>query len=177
MELQEGIFIISMFFFRNNSNYRVKAFTAAQIPDIDGREYPPELSGDLYPTGIPIYSESELTYLIKTLEIHDCVFSYSDVSYKHVMRIGAEVEAAGANFMLLGLNETMIKSRKPVIAVGAVRTGCGKSQTSRKIIEILSSRNIKVVAVRHPMPYGNLKTQKVQRFRALSDLEKIQLHC
>ena len=130
------------------------------------------MSGDLYPEGIPIYSESELTHLIKTLEIHDCVFSYSDVSYKHVMGIGAEVEAAGANFMLLGLNETMIKSRKPVIAVGAVRTGCGKSQTSRKIIEILSSLNLKVVVVRHPMPYGNLKTQKVQRFKTLSDLEK-----
>jgi predicted GTPase len=159
-------------FFRDNENYRVKAFTAAQIPDIDGRKYPPGLAGRLYPDGIPIHSEEELTDLIKNQAIDDCVFSYSDVHYEKVMAVSAIVNAAGANFILLGGKETMLKSSKPVIAVGAVRTGCGKSQTSRRVIEILMEEGLKVVAVRHPMPYGDLVAQKVQRFATLKDMER-----
>jgi predicted GTPase len=158
--------------FRNNENYRVKAFTAAQIPDIDDRKYPPELAGDLYPEGIPIHSEEELPRLIGEMDIQDCVFSYSDVPYSRVMAVSAVVNAAGADFILLGGKETMLKSSKPVIAVGAVRTGCGKSQTSRRIIEILMREGLKVVAIRHPMPYGDLVAQRVQRFATLKDLEK-----
>jgi len=158
-------------FFRGNPNYNVVAFTAAQIPDIDGRKYPAELAGELYPEGIPIYAEEELPQLIVKLEVHDCVFSYSDVPYNRVMNISSIVNAAGANFMLLGPKETMIKSNKPVIAVGATRTGCGKSQTSRRLIEILMKKGLKVVAVRHPMPYGDLVAQKVQRFATVEDLK------
>ena len=158
--------------FRKDKDYCVKAFTAAQIPDIEGRKYPAELAGEMYPEGIPIYSENELPRLIRDMDINDCVFSYSDVPYSKVMAVSAVVNAAGANFMLLGGKETMVKSTKPVIAVGAVRTGCGKSQTSRRIIEILMEKGLKVVAVRHPMPYGDLVAQKVQRFAKLSDLEK-----
>jgi predicted GTPase len=159
-------------YYRGNEAYEVVAFTAAQIPDIDGRKYPAELAGSLYPNGIPIYAEDELTHLISELDIHDCVFSYSDVTYQKVMSVSAIVNAAGANFVLLGPNDTMVKSTKPVIAVGAVRTGCGKSQTSRKIIEYLMARGLKVVAIRHPMPYGNLAAQKVQRFATVDDLAK-----
>jgi predicted GTPase len=159
-------------FFRDNESYNVVAFTAAQIPDIDGRKYPKELAGKLYPGGIPIYQESELPSLIKKLKVNDCVFSYSDVPYQKVMAVSAIVNAAGANFMLLGPDDTMLKSTKPVIAVGAVRTGCGKSQTSRKVIEILMEKGLKVVAVRHPMPYGDLNEQKVQRFATVDDLKK-----
>lgn len=159
-------------FFRDNKSYNVIAFTAAQIPDINDRKYPAELSGELYPNGIPIYLEEELPNLIKEHKVDDCVFSYSDVTYQKVMSVSAIVNAAGANFVLLGPRDTMLKSTKPVIAVGAVRTGCGKSQTSRRVIEILMEKGLKVVAVRHPMPYGNLVNQKVQRFAELSDLEK-----
>ncbi|MBC8320707.1 MAG: GTPase [Bacteroidetes bacterium] len=159
-------------YFRDNEDYNVVAFTAAQIPDIDGRKYPAELAGDLYPDGIPIYDESELVELIKDLQVDDCVFSYSDVTYDKVMGVSAIVNAAGANFMLLGPKDTMVKSIKPVIAVGAVRTGCGKSQTSRKVIEYLMAKGLKVVAVRHPMPYGDLVKQKVQRFATVDDLAK-----
>jgi predicted GTPase len=159
-------------FFRNNEQYNVVAFTAAQIPDIDGRKYPAELAGKLYPAGIPIFAEQDLVKIIKEMKVHECVFSYSDVSYQQVMGLAAIVNAAGANFMLLGHHETMIKSTKPVIAVGAVRTGCGKSQTSRRIIELLMEMGLKVVAVRHPMPYGNLVAQKVQRFAVIDDLKK-----
>jgi len=159
-------------FFRDNEDYSVKAFTAAQIPDIDGRKYPEELAGKLYPEGIPIYSEAKLPELIKELSIDDCIFSYSDVPYEKVMAVSAIVNASGANFVLLGPSATMLSSTKPVIAVGAVRTGCGKSQTSRRIIEILMENGLKVVAIRHPMPYGNLIEQKVQRFAVLDDLEK-----
>ncbi|MCF8346461.1 MAG: cyclic 2,3-diphosphoglycerate synthase [Bacteroidales bacterium] len=159
-------------FYRNNESYEVVAFTAAQIPDIDGRKYPAELAGDLYPEGIPIFAEEELPRLIKELNADTCVFSYSDLPYKKVMNISAVVNAAGANFELLGTKATMIKSNKPVIAVGAVRTGCGKSQTSRRIIELLMEKNLKVVAIRHPMPYGDLVAQKVQRFANLDDLTK-----
>ena len=159
-------------YYRGNEDYNVVAFTAAQIPDIDGRKYPTELAGNLYPDGIPIYEEKALTELIKKHNINDCVFSYSDVTYNKVMEVSAIVNSAGANFILLGPNDTMIKSTKPLIAVGAVRTGCGKSQTSRRIIELLMKNGLKVVAIRHPMPYGNLVKQAVQRFAKVSDLEK-----
>lgn len=158
--------------YRNNPDYRVVAFTAAQIPDIDGRNYPAELAGELYPEGIPIYPQEELAGLIKSLEVDECVFSYSDVPYHKVMAVSAIVNAAGADFTLLGGRTTMVKSSKPVIAVGAIRTGCGKSQTSRKIIEYLMNRGLKVVAIRHPMPYGDLAAQKLQRYATLEDMEK-----
>ncbi|WP_026474581.1 cyclic 2,3-diphosphoglycerate synthase [Alkaliflexus imshenetskii] len=158
-------------FFRNNNDYQVVAFTAAQIPDIDGRKYPAVLAGKLYPNGIPIYAESDLPKLIKEYGIDVCVFSYSDVPYSKVMAVSAVVNAAGAGFMLLGPNDTMLKSTKPVIAVCATRTGCGKSQTSRRVIELLMARGLKVVAVRHPMPYGDLAKQSVQRFATVDDLE------
>ncbi len=158
-------------FFRTNSAYNVVAFTAAQIPDIDGRKYPSELAGALYPSGIPIFAEEELPRLIKELNADICVFSYSDVRYAKVMEMSAIVNACGANFMLLGPKDTMIKSTKPVIAVVATRTGCGKSQTSRKVVEYLMAKGLKVVAVRHPMPYGDLVAQKVQRFATVGDLE------
>jgi predicted GTPase len=159
-------------YYRDNEAYNVIAFTAAQIPDIAGRRYPPELAGKLYPEGIPIYAEEDLPRLIKDLNVDDCAFSYSDVSYQHVMSVSAIVQAAGASYVLLGPKDTMLKSSKPVISVGAVRTGCGKSQTSRRIIEILMAKGLKVVAIRHPMPYGDLVAQRVQRYAELSDLEK-----
>ena len=159
-------------YFRDNEEYKVVAFTAAQIPDIDGRKYPAELAGKLYPDGIPIYAEDTLPDLIKELEVKTCVFSYSDLPYHKVMSVSALVNSSGANFALLGTNDTMISSEKPVIAVCAVRTGCGKSQTSRRVIELLMERGLKVVAIRHPMPYGDLVAQKVQRFATLEDLQK-----
>ena len=158
--------------YRDNPTYNVVAFSAAQIPDISDRKYPAALAGRLYPKGIPIHAEADLPQLIQKLKVDDCVFSYSDISYQHVMNVAAIVQAAGANFVLLGPKDTMLKSSKPVISVGAVRTGCGKSQTSRRIIEILMAKGLKVVAVRHPMPYGDLAAQKVQRFAKLSDLKK-----
>lgn len=160
-------------FFRENPDYNVVAFTAAQIPYIDDRAYPAELAGkSLYPNGIPIVLESKLPQLIKEKEVKDCFFSYSDVAYKHLMNLSAIVNAAGANFILLGPSETMIKSQKPVIAVVATRTGCGKSQTSRTVIEYLMSRGLKVITIRHPMPYGDLAAQAVQRFATVDDLKK-----
>ena len=159
-------------FYRDNPAYGVVAFTAAQIPDIANRKYPASLAGGLYPDGIPIYAQDELETLIKTLDADVCVFSYSDVPYSTVMGLGAKVNAAGADFALLGYKNTMIKSTKPVVAVGAVRTGCGKSQTSRRIAEILMAEGLKVIAVRHPMPYGDLEAQKVQRFADFADLKK-----
>jgi len=159
-------------YYRGNDHYNVVAFTAAQIPDIDGRKYPAELAGAQYPEGIPIFAQEDLTRLIKELDVDVCAFSYSDVSYQEVMAVGAIVNTAGADFLLIGPKETMIKSTKPVIAVGAVRTGCGKSQTSRRIIEVLMEHGIKVVAIRHPMPYGDLVAQKVQRFATVEDLKK-----
>ncbi len=159
-------------YFRGKAAYNVVAFTAAQIPDIDGRAYPKELAGqDLYPDGIPIYAESDLAQIIKEKNVDICVFSYSDVPYPRVMSVSAIVNAAGANFMLLGPKDTMVKSTKPVIAIGATRTGCGKSQTSRRVIELLMAKGLKVVAVRHPMPYGDLNEQKVQRFATVEDLK------
>src|SRR5664280_1094777 len=160
-------------FFRGKAEYNVVAFTAAQIPDIDGRAYPKELAGqDLYPNGIPIVAEQDLVQLIKTKNIGVCIFSYSDVPYKRVMNVSAKVNAAGANFMLLGPKDTMIKSTKPLIAIGATRTGCGKSQTSRRVVELLMAKGLKVVVIRHPMPYGDLNAQKVQRFATVEDLAK-----
>lgn len=157
--------------YRHNPDYDVVAFTATQIPNIDDRTYPPELSGDLYPDGIPIHDEAELTNLIKELNVDDVVFSYSDVPHEYVMHKASEVIKFGANFVLLGGEPTMIKSNKPVVAIGAVRTGCGKSQTTRRVAEVMASAGKKVVAIRHPMPYGDLAKQKVQRFATLEDLE------
>jgi len=162
-------------YYRGNEQFNVVAFTAAQIPNIDNRKYPSELAGKLYPKGIPIFAEEELTYLIEKFDVDECVFSYSDVPYQKVMALSALVNAAGANFTLLGPKATMLKSTKPVISVCATRTGCGKSQTARKVIEILMAQGLKVVAVRHPMPYGDLVAQKVQRFATLDDLKKY--HC
>jgi predicted GTPase len=159
-------------YYRNNEACNVVAFTATQIPDIDGRKYPSELAGELYPEGISIYSQDQLEELIEELDVDECVLSYSDIRYEDVMSLSAIVNAAGANFTLLGSKSTMIKSNKPVISVCAVRTGTGKSQTSRKIIETLLEHDIKVVAVRHPMPYGDLNAQRVQRFATVEDLKK-----
>ena len=159
-------------YFRDNKDYRVVAFTATQIPDIEGRKYPAELAGKLYPKGIPIHAEAELNDLIAAHKVDDVHFAYSDVSHEYVMQKASQVMAAGANFVLLGPNDTMIKSRKPVISVCAVRTGSGKSQTSRKVAEILQKKGRKVVAIRHPMPYGDLVKQKVQRFADYADLDK-----
>lgn len=159
-------------YYRNKDEYKVVAFTAAQIPDIDDRKYPAELAGNLYPDGIPIYPQDKLAQIIKELDVDECVFAYSDVSYETVMGISALVNASGADFKLLGPKSTMLKSNKPVISICSIRTGCGKSQTSRKVIELLMGYGLKVVAVRHPMPYGNLADQKVQRFATLEDLKK-----
>lgn len=159
-------------YFRGNKDYEVVAFTATQIPDIAGRKYPAPLAGKLYPKGIPIYDENDVVNLIKKLKVDIAVFSYSDVPYQYVMSRGAMVNAAGADFMMLGPQETMIKSRKPVISICAVRTGSGKSQTTRRVIEILMAMGKKVVAIRHPMPYGDLVKQKVQRFATVQDLHK-----
>jgi predicted GTPase len=158
--------------YRNNPMYNVVAFTAAQIPDIAGRKYPAELAGDLYPAGIPIFDEAELEKLIAEYKVDECVLSYSDLPYDTVMHIGSRVMAAGAKFSMMGAEPTMIKSTKPVIAVTAVRTGCGKSQTTRAVVKALLDAGKKVVSVRHPMPYGDLVAQKVQRFAELSDLVK-----
>ncbi len=158
-------------YFRDNEDYNVVAFTATQIPNIDGRVYPAELAGKLYPKGIKIYEEEKLEQLIKELDVHEVVFAYSDVPFNYVMTKASIVNAAGISFRLLGADETMVKSTKPVVAVLAVRTGCGKSQTSRKIVETLRKAGKKVVAIRHPMPYGDLVKQKVQRFASLEDLK------
>jgi len=159
-------------YFRDNSEYQVVAFTATQIPNIDGRRYPAELSGDLYPEGIPIYSESELSSLIKEVEVAQVVFAYSDVSHEYVMHKASEVLAAGADFRLMGIGGTQISSTKPVVSVCAVRTGSGKSQTTRRVSMILRNLGFKVAAIRHPMPYGDLVKQAVQRFADYSDLDK-----
>jgi len=159
-------------YFRDNSEYQVVAFTATQIPNIDGRRYPAELSGDLYPEGIPIYSESELSSLIKELEVDQVVFAYSDVSHEYVMHKASEVLAAGADFRLMGISGTQISSTKPVVSVCAVRTGSGKSQTTRRVSMVLRNLGFKVAAIRHPMPYGDLVKQAVQRFADYSDLDK-----
>jgi predicted GTPase len=158
--------------YRNNSACEVVAFTATQIPNIEGRRYPSELAGPNYPKGIPIHPEEELTRLIKDLEIDEVVFSYSDVSHVYVMSRASTVLAAGADFKLLGADSTMLESKVPVVSVCAVRTGSGKSQTTRKIRQILAAKGKKSVVVRHPMPYGDLVKQRVQRFESYEDLER-----
>ena len=159
-------------YFRDNKDYRAVAFTATQIPDIEGRKYPAALAGKLYPKGVPIFAESDLDALIKAYKVDDVHFAYSDVSHEYVMNKASQVMAAGANFVLLGPDDTMIKSRRPVVSVCAVRTGSGKSQTSRKVAAILKEKGRRVAVIRHPMPYGDLVKQKVQRFADYSDLDK-----
>jgi len=158
-------------FFRDNEEYEVVAFTATQIPNIEGRKYPAELAGSLYPNGIDIYPESQLDELIKKFNVDLVVFSYSDVAHEYVMHKASQAMVAGASFMLLGPKQTMVESSKPVIAVCAGRTGSGKSQTTRRVVEILRDLGKKVVVVRHPMPYGDLVAQKVQRFATYDDLD------
>ncbi len=158
--------------YRNDDSIDVVAFTAEQIPGIDDRTYPAALAGPLYPAGIPIHGEEQLPQLIADLGVDECAFSYSDITYQKVMGVAAVVQSAGASFTLLGPNDTQITSTKPVISVCAVRTGTGKSQTSRKIVELLMEKGLNVVAIRHPMPYGDIAAQKVQRFAEIADLEK-----
>lgn len=159
-------------FFRENADYRVVAFTAAQIPDIAGRKYPAVLAGKMYPSGIPIYDEAELPGLIKKLRADVCVMAYSDLPHVEVMHKASICNAAGADFWLMGVAQTMLKSRRPVIAVCAVRTGSGKSQTTRRVVEVLKKKGLKPVVVRHPMPYGDLKEEAVERFASLKDMDK-----
>ncbi len=159
-------------FYRDNEEYNVVAFTATQIPNIEGRIYPSELTGKLYPKGIKIYDEKDLPTLIKDFNVEQVVFSYSDVPFNYVMTKASIVNAAGASFRLLGINETMIKSSKSVISIIAVRTGSGKSQTSRKVAATLRNAGKKVVSIRHPMPYGDLRKQIIQRFATIDDLKK-----
>jgi predicted GTPase len=158
--------------FRDHEQYQVVAFTATQIPGIEGRQYPPSLSGRLYPKGIPIYDEKDLTQLIAQLQVDEVVFAYSDVPHEYVMHKASQVMAAGASFRLMGPRETMLKSTRPVVAICAVRTGSGKSQTTRHVANVLQSFGLKVVAIRHPMPYGDLANQAVQRFASYDDLDK-----
>jgi len=159
-------------YFRNNEKYNVVSFTAAQIPNIVGRKYPMELAGELYPEGISIYPEEELVSLIKKEKVNQVVFAYSDINHEDVMHKASTVLSAGADFRFIGPNNTNIKSTKPIISVCAVRTGVGKSQTTRKVCDILKKMGKKVVAIRHPMPYGDLREQICQRFASYSDLDK-----
>jgi len=159
-------------FYRDNENYEVVAFTATQIPDIEGRVYPPELAGKLYPNGIPIHDESELLNLMSKKHVDEVVFSYSDIPHEMVMHKGAIVNASGADFKMMGMNRTAVKSTKPVIGICAVRTGCGKSQTTRRVAELFKTAGKKIAVIRHPMPYGDLNAQAVQRFAELDDLRK-----
>ncbi len=162
-------------YYRDNEDYEVVAFTATQIPNIDGRKYPSSLAGKLYPEGIPIYEEARIAQLITEHDVDEVVFAYSDVPYSHVMSMSAAVNALGANFVLMGCKTTMLKSNKPLISICAVRTGCGKSQTTRYVYNIFRKLNKRVVAIRHPMPYGDLEAQKVQRFATIEDLDR--QHC
>jgi len=157
--------------YRDNEMYRVVAFTATQIPDIDGRMYPPELAGSLYPDGIAIKDEADLEQIISDEAVDLVVFSYSDVTHEYVMHKASLVVAAGADFAVLGAEPTMVKATVPVVSICAIRTGCGKSQTTRRVARILQGKGKKVVAIRHPMPYGDLVKQKVQRFATLEDLD------
>jgi predicted GTPase len=161
-------------YFRDNEAYDVVAFTATQIPNIEGRVYPPELAGSLYPQGIPIYPETKLVNLIKELQVDQVVFAYSDITHEYVMHKASVALAAGADYRLLGPQHTFLQSDKPVVAICATRTGSGKSQTTRCVCEILQAMNKKVVAVRHPMPYGNLVVQAVQRFADYDDLNEYE---
>ncbi len=157
---------------KHQPDVEVVCFTATQIPDIDGRVYPPVLAGPQYPQGIPIHSEARLEELIREYAVDVVTFAYSDVSYAYVMRQAARVNAAGAQFVLSGARQTMLASTKPVIAVGAVRTGCGKSQTSRRITRILKDMGLRTAVVRHPMPYGDLSRQICQRFASVADMDE-----
>ncbi len=159
-------------YFRNNSNYEVVAFTATQIPDIAGRKYPAELSGSLYPEGIPIYPEEELPDLIRTKQIDQVILAYSDLPHQYVMDKASIILAKGADFRLMGPKSTMLKSKLPVVSICAVRTGCGKSQTTRKVTDILKKKGYKIAVIRHPMPYGNLSEQIWQRYENYSDLDR-----
>ncbi len=159
-------------YFRNNEEFEVVAFTATQIPNIEGRKYPASLAGKLYPDGIPIYPEKDLPDLIKKYDINIVVFSYSDVSHEYVMHKASLAMASGADFMLLGPESTQIKSKKPVVSICAIRTGCGKSQTTRRVVGILKDMGLVPVVVRHPMPYGDLEKQRVQRFKTFEDMDK-----
>ncbi|KAA3615754.1 MAG: GTPase [Calditrichaeota bacterium] len=159
-------------FYRNNADYKVIAFTATQIPNIDGRKYPKELSGELYPAGIPILPEEDLIRIIKDENIEQVVFAYSDVSHQTIMEKASTVLAAGADFKLMGQDNTAVKSTKPLISICAVRTGVGKSQTTRYVVKLLTEMGYKVASIRHPMPYGDLAKQAVQRFADYSDLDK-----
>ena len=159
-------------YFKDNPRYRVIAFTAAQIPDIAGRLYPPELAGEMYPEGVPIFPEEELRNLIKEHSVDLVAFSYSDVPHVEVMHKASAVMAGGADFVLIGATYTMLRSHKPVVSVCAVRTGCGKSQTTRKVCEIIGEMGKRAVVVRHPMPYGDLRQQVVQRFSSYDDFDK-----
>ena len=161
-------------YFRNNSAYEVVAFTATQIPGIEGRTYPPELAGPNYPKGIPIYPEEELPKLIQEHGIDQVIFAYSDVSHEYVMHKASIVLASGADFRLMGPKTTMLRAKVPVVSVGAVRTGSGKSQTSRQVAKILKNKGLRVVVVRHPMPYGDLRKQVCQRFASYEDLDKYE---
>jgi predicted GTPase len=159
-------------FFRDNADYDVVAFTATQIPNIEGRRYPPQLAGSSYPGGIPIHPEADLVRLIKDQAIDLVIFAYSDVPHEYVMHKASLVIEAGADFQLMGAGRTQLKSTKPVVAVCAVRTGAGKSQTTRRVSKILRDMGFKVAAIRHPMPYGDLVAQAVQRFADYADLDK-----
>jgi predicted GTPase len=161
-------------YFKDNRRYRVIGFTAAQIPNIEGRLYPPDLAGKLYPKGVPIYSENQLTDLIRDHKVDLVAFSYSDIPHTDVMHKASKVMAGGADFVLIGATYTMLKSKKIVVAVCAVRTGCGKSQTTRHICKIMKSHGKRVVAVRHPMPYGDLTRQVIQRFASYEDIKNQQ---
>jgi len=158
--------------YRNDARYDVIAFTATQIPNIDDRRYPASLAGKHYPKGIPILAEKDLESIIREHKVNEVVFAYSDVPYTYVMERGSIANSAGASFKILGAAETMLKSTKPVVSVCAVRTGSGKSQTTRRIAGILREHGLKVAAIRHPMPYGNLEKQRVQRFGSIADLKK-----
>ncbi len=159
-------------YFRNNEEFEVVAFTATQIPNIEGRKYPASLAGKLYPDGIPIYPEEDLPDLIKKYDVDIVVFSYSDVSHEYVMHKASLAMASGADFMLLGPKSTQLESKKPVVSICAIRTGCGKSQTTRRVVGILKDMGLTPVVVRHPMPYGDLEKQRVQRFATLEDMDK-----
>ena len=158
-------------YYRSNPVYEVVAFTATQIPNIEGRRYPPELAGEGYPNGIPIVAEEELERLIRENDVDQVVFAYSDISNARVMDIASKVLAAGADFVLMGNKRIMLRSSVPVVSIGAVRTGSGKSQTTRRVCAILQKKGLRVVAVRHPMPYGDLVKQTVQRFASYEDLD------
>ena len=161
-------------YFRDNDEFEVVAFTATQIPGIDDKKYPAELAGSLYPEGIQIVPEAKMKEIIKENDVDQVVLAYSDLPHQYVMEKAELVNACGADFVLMGPKKTMVKSTKPVIAICATRTGCGKSQTTRRILDILRSKGKKVVSVRHPMPYGDLVAQKVQRYADYSDLDKYE---